>query len=144
MNSTLNRFGYPATLVSESDHWVVLLRPGQVTLGSLILGAKSEATQFSDLPTPAFAELGEVVARIERVLGTRFAYEKINYLMLMMVDPHVHFHVIPRYSAAREFGAVEFADAGWPGPPDLASVAALDESGIERLVDELRQAFEHA
>ena len=28
------------------------------------------------------------------------AYERINYLMLMMVDPDVHFHVIPRYTAA--------------------------------------------
>ncbi len=45
--------------------------------------------------------------------------------MLMMVDPHVHFHVIPRYDGDRAWDGVEFADAGWPGPPDLKSGQAL-------------------
>ena len=33
-----------------------------------------------------------------------------NYLMLMMVDPHVHFHVIPRYAAPQRFEDVDFPD----------------------------------
>jgi diadenosine tetraphosphate (Ap4A) HIT family hydrolase len=37
--------------------------------------------------------------------------------MLMMVDPNVHFHVIPRYSEPRSWGGIDFPDAGWPGPP---------------------------
>jgi diadenosine tetraphosphate (Ap4A) HIT family hydrolase len=41
---------------------------------------------------------------------------KINYLMLMMVDPHVHFHVLPRYEGDRSHGGIEVVDAGWPGP----------------------------
>ena len=43
------------------------------------------------------------------------AYEKINYLMLMMVDRDVHFHVIPRYAGERVHEGVSFPDAG--GPP---------------------------
>ncbi len=62
MNQTITRFGYPATLVADYDHWVVLLRPEQPTLGSLVLAAKSEATAFADLPPPAFAELAQEVA----------------------------------------------------------------------------------
>ena len=41
--------------------------------------------------------------------------------MLMMVDPHVHFHVFPRYAGSRDLDGLTFADAGWPGPPDLKS-----------------------
>ena len=48
-----------------------------------------------------------------------------NYLMLMMVDPYVHFHVLPRYREPQEFRAVTFADKGWPGTPDLASGITL-------------------
>ena len=44
MNPTLRKFGYPATLLRELDHWVTLLRPEQVTLGSLVLAAKGEET----------------------------------------------------------------------------------------------------
>ena len=100
-NQTAVRFGYPETLVREYEHWLVLLREPQATLGSLVLCAKSDATKFSALPMAAHVEMGTVVRGIENALKKAFAYEKINYLMLMMVDPNVHFHVIPRYSEPR-------------------------------------------
>ncbi len=130
MNATIEKFGYPGTLVREYRHWVVLLRPAQVTAGSLILAAKSDATAFGDLPAEAFVELQQATAEIEMTMSATCAYEKINYLILMMVDPHVHFHVFPRYDGSRAIGGAEFDDAGWPGPPDLKSARALDE--IER------------
>ncbi|HUP67689.1 MAG TPA: HIT family protein [Sphingomicrobium sp.] len=142
MNPTIEKFGYPATLVHELDHWVVLLRPAQVTLGSMVLAAKSSATAYSDLPDEAFAEQGRAVRSIEQALSSFVHYERINYLMLMMVDPNVHFHVIPRYSSAREWGRVEFPDAGWPGPPLLGSSVALSTGQIDALVQEFRQYFE--
>src|SRR3546814_9645906 len=49
MNETITKFGHPATLIAEYEHWVVLLRPAQPTLGALILAAKSDATAFGDL-----------------------------------------------------------------------------------------------
>lgn len=125
-NQTLLKFGYPGSLIKEYNHWVVLLRPAQVTLGSLVLAAKSDATAFGQLPAPAFAELAVITRAIEATLLSEVAYERINYLMLMMVDPHVHFHVIPRYSGTRSFAGAEFADHGWPGPPDLKSAMMLD------------------
>src|SRR4029450_3676317 len=109
MNETIKKFGYPATLIKEFEHWLILLRPAQPTLGSLVLAAKSDATAYSELPRAAFAEQADAVAAIERSLGNFCAYERINYLMLMMVDPHVHFHVIPRYSGPREWNGIEFA-----------------------------------
>src|SRR5687767_11275721 len=96
-NDTMMKFGYPASLIRDYEHWVVLLRPAQVTLGSLILAAKSDATAFGQLPPGAHAELAAVTKDIEATLLAEIGYEKINYLMLMMVDLHVHFHVLPRY-----------------------------------------------
>ena len=137
INPTITRFGHPKTLVREYDHWVVLLRPQQVTAGSLVLAAKGEATAFGALPREAFIEQGSVIAEIEAALKRAVAYERINYLMLMMVDPHVHFHVIPRYSGSRPFAGLDIADQGWPGPPDLKSAVALDEAAIARGVAEI-------
>lgn len=134
MNETIRKFGYPATLIAEYSHWVVLLRPAQVTLGSLILAARSDATAFSDLPAAAFAELEQVTRHIESTLKSVVDYAKINYLMLMMVDPHVHFHVFPRYEGTREIRGISVPDTGWPKTPDLGSALALDEGQIERLV----------
>lgn len=126
MNATIEKFGWPATLIAQFDHWVVLLRPAQPTLGSLVLAAKSDATAFGDLPGEAHAELKRVTATIEAALTSAVGYTKINYLMLMMVDPHVHFHVIPRYEGVRSGGGLSVRDAGWPGQPDLGSAVKID------------------
>ena len=67
-NATMRRFGYPDSLVHEFGHWAVLVRPAQVTLGSLVLVARSDATAYSDLPPEAFAEQGGAIRRIESAL----------------------------------------------------------------------------
>ena len=133
VNETMRKFGYPDTLVREYDHWLVLLRPAQVTLGSLVLAAKSDATAFGALPPQAHAELARVSSEVEATLFAEIGYQRINYLMLMMVDPHVHFHIIPRYDGVRSVGEVEIEDLGWPGPPDLKSAQQLPMEAFNRL-----------
>lgn len=133
MNATIEKFGYPATLIAEYDHWVVLLRPAQVTLGSLVLAAKSGATEFGDLPPAAFAELKRATSEITTALHQAVAHEKLNFLMLMMVDPHVHFHVFPRYQGERSGAGLTLADSSWPGPPDLSKALKLDDEAIAGL-----------
>ncbi|QOT71952.1 HIT family protein [Sphingobium fuliginis] len=141
MNATIEKFGYPATLIAEFAHWLVLLRPAQPTLGSLVLAAKSDATAFGDLPAEAHAELAVATKAIESALAQAVGYEKINYLMLMMVDPHVHFHVLPRHEGSREHEGLRIADAGWPGQPDLGSAVKLSSEQIAALTDWLRPYF---
>jgi len=141
MNPTIEKFGFPATLLREFEHWVVLLRPSQVTLGSLVLAAKSRATAYSELSREAFAEQADAVQSIESALAAFCQYERINYLMLMMVDPNVHFHVVPRYATARCWHGIEFVDAGWPGPPQLGQAVQLSPDQIAVLTDELSVNF---
>ena len=141
MNVTIEKFGWPATLIAEFDHWLVLLRPAQPTLGSLVLAARSDATAFAGLPGEAHAELKRVTGAIEAALARFTGYARLNYLMLMMVDPHVHFHVIPRYEGAREWGGVAFPDAGWPAVPQLGEAVNLEPAQREALVAELKALF---
>ena len=141
MNPTIEKFGFPATLLRESEHWIVLLRPSQVTLGSLVLAAKSDATAYSQLPEAAFAEQAVAIREIETSLAAFCRYERINYLMLMMVDPNVHFHVIPRYSTPREWRGIQFVDEGWPGPPNLAVAPRLSPQDLAELTCDLAARF---
>ena len=135
MNATIAKFGYPATLLREYRHWVLLLRPAQVTAGSMILAAKSEATAYGDLPEAAFTEQATVVVDVELFLKNTINPDKINYLMLMMVDPHVHFHIFPRYQGSRSIVGLVLTDHGWPGPPDLKSAVELDSVAIGQAVE---------
>ena len=141
MNETIAKFGHPATLIAEYQHWVVLLRPAQPTLGALVLAAKSDAMAFGDLPAEAHSELKIATAAIERALNEAVGYTKINYLMLMMVDPHVHFHVLPRYDGERSGAGLTIADAGWPGQPDLGQAVKLDEVQVAALTGWLKPYF---
>lgn len=141
MNETIVKFGWPDTLIREYEHWLVLLRPAQPVLGSLILAAKSDATAFGDLPADAHAELAIVTKAIESALKNAVDYGRINYLMLMMVDPNVHFHVLPRYEGERSVAALTIADAGWPGQPDLGSAVKLDDTQRDALISWLKPYF---
>jgi diadenosine tetraphosphate (Ap4A) HIT family hydrolase len=144
MNETILRFGYPRTLVADYPHWVVLLRPSQPTLGSLVLAAKGPATAFSQLSPEAFAGLSRVVQDIEGRVCDAVQYSRINYLMLMMADPNVHFHVIPRYEGERSAAGVTVKDAGWPKAPALGEAVELGAEQIEALTGWLRSAWPSA
>ena len=141
MNATAEKFGYPESLVAQFEHWLVLVRPAQPTLGSLVLVCTDPVGNFGQISADASRELQLAVAAIERVLGDAFAFDKINYLMLMMVDPDVHFHVLPRYSAEKQFAGQAFADATWPGPPDITAANAFSDELKAQLTADLKARF---
>ena len=143
-NSTETKFGDSATRIAQTACWTVLLRPRQPTFGSLVLVCREPVQAFSALSAAAFADLGAVVRRVESMLRAEVAYDRINYLMLMMVDPDVHFHVIPRHSSPRRLGETEFVDAGWPGVPALDAAVALDPQARDALLARLREAWSRA
>jgi diadenosine tetraphosphate (Ap4A) HIT family hydrolase len=120
---------------------VVLLRPHQPTLGALVLACKDPAEAFGDISTEAFAELQRVTGDIEAGLSAFRPYQKINYLMLMMVDPDVHFHVLPRYAETQSFEGVSYPDKGWPAVPDLGAGVTPDPAARAALVAALKAAW---
>ena len=135
------KFGYPVTLINEYESWVVLLRPQQATLGALVLVCKEDAVSFAEISPAAFTELQRVVSDIETGLSTFRPFQKINYLMLMMVDPDVHFHVVPRYDVTQSFNGVDFPDPGWPAVPDLGTAVHSDSAMTADLVAAIQAAW---
>ena len=126
MDASLAKWDYPTSKLYESDDWLVLLRPKQVTLGALILIAKSGAPRFPELSIEALADLKPVTARVEAALRGLGA-DQINYLALMMKDKFVHFHVVPRYSQPINWQGVQFVDEGYPAAPNLTDVNELTD-----------------
>ena len=141
MNATMEKFGYPDTLIREYENWVVLLRPQQATLGALVLICKERVEALSSISVEAFSELKQITTVVESSLKDLFKYDKINYLMLMMVDPDVQFHILPRYSATRVFDQAEFTDPGWPGPPELSKTNQAGDVVRQRILEALKSEF---
>ena len=140
-HATLKKFEYPETLIHEYENWVIVLRPKQTTLGALVMICKDDAYEFSKISSTAFDEMTKVICDVEKTLKSLFSYDKINYMMLMMTDPHVHFHVIPRYSRDKEFDGTNFIDQGWPAQPDLGYINAINDVIFKKLQILIQQSW---
>ena len=136
MHNTIIKFGYPITLIKEYKNWVVLLRPKQVTIGSLIIICKENAISLPTVSENAFFEFHSVLQDVERLLKDQFNPDKINYLALMMVDNHVHFHVIPRYADSIKVNNVFYDDKHWPNPPVLTDCIDIKEGQFRLLLNQ--------
>ena len=90
IQKTLAKFKYPSSLLRECDNWYLLLRDPQVTFGSMILLNKGEQQKYSEIDKQSYMEFIDVIKDIETKVYDFLNYEKINYLMLMMVDPEIH------------------------------------------------------
>ncbi len=130
MNPTITAFGYPQNLIREFEHWVVLLRPSQVTVGSMVICAKSEATSLAELSGEVWAEFATVSHYCETTVKAHYPAQKYNYLALMMKDPNVHFHFIPRYAEAVKVGKSSYEDLDWPLKTELRGLEMSDSDYV--------------
>ncbi len=133
-----NTFDAERLTIFCTEHWSVLVRKGQITLGTLVLAANRNFISVSELTRDELLELPEVVSQLEAALTKAFAYDKINYLCLMMSDRHYHSHVVPRYEGTRTFDEQDWDDTDWPGPPNIA-VAPADDETLLAIRDHLKQ-----
>ena len=131
------KFKVDDLLIAQTDYWRWSLRPVQCTLGAGILSLKRPAETMSALTAEEGMDLIVITKIIESTLKKAFNMEKMNYIMLMMVDFHIHYHVIPRYSKDLDFANMCFKDLGWPKPPVL-DAEALDEGVLFQIKDYLK------
>ncbi len=141
MHETLRKFGFPGSTIRDYDHWVVLLRPQQVTVGSMVLALKADIRTLGEVSPEAFAEMATVTRDIQDALAATFDARKINYLALMMVDPQVHFHVIPRYDGPREVNGTMVEDPGWPKLPEMGRTLDLTPDSLDWIKAKLTAAW---
>lgn len=113
--------------IYETEHWIWSLRPHQATVGSGVLSLKRECATFGELKPEEFSDLNNIIKITEATLKSTFNYDVINYLMLMMIDKHVHYHVLPRYEKEVKVLEETWKDESWPAIPLLAGEILLDE-----------------
>jgi|SRR5690606_34595892 len=122
--------------IADSDTWTLSVRPGQITLGDMVLACRSGALSMAELSAEEVRGLGAGFALVERLAKDVLGAQRVNYLCLMMQDPIVHFHILPRYPApVTRYGRL-WEDVDWPAPPTITPVRTNDEV-LERIRDDL-------
>lgn len=129
----INKFRVLELALFETRHWIWSLRPHQATIGAGILSLKRECATFAELTPEEFTDLGNIIKVIEPTLQQSFGYDVINYLMLMMFDKQVHYHVFPRYENPVENLGEIWSDENWPALPTLLG-DPLPDSNLQAIV----------
>ncbi len=133
------KFEWESHRVAATDHWVLLARKKQVTLGAMVLLVKRHVESIAELNSEEAKDLVSASALAERSVRN-FLPKKVNYLALMMKDPHLHFHLIPRYDGVNKFDGFDFVDDGWPAHPSLNTKTLPPASVVARVVKEMQKA----
>lgn len=106
-------------LLHETKYWKLSLRPNQITIGSCLISLNRECKSIKDLSSEELKEFKVISKIAEGTLSRAFGFEAVNYLLLMMDDKQIHYHVIPRYSKKIHFLGKEWIDKGWPKLPEF-------------------------
>ena len=130
----MKKFKPDKNIIKEFEHWVVLLREKQVTLGAAVIVLKREIQSLSQMTTEEAAEFPKVVEWFEKLGSDLFGAEKYNYVVAMMKDNFVHYHAFPRYSNAIIRYNVEWKDVAWP-----KVIEFLDVKYEEQVLEEIRK-----
>jgi diadenosine tetraphosphate (Ap4A) HIT family hydrolase len=128
------KFRLDELTVHESEDWTLSVRPAQPVLGALVLSSRHLALDLSQVPSTSGDGLLDHLGRAERAAQARFGAVRCNVLCLMMQDPLVHFHLLPRYGEPPTFAGHEWPDSGWPGPPNLADSQALGDDELREIL----------
>lgn len=135
------KFRIKELLVESNASWTWSVRPDQPTLGSSILSLNRPALKLSEVTTGEMADFANLVAILENTLKNSFDYNIMNYLMLMMVDHHVHYHVLPRYDRTIKFNGLSWVDEGWPALPVIPDSQHKDTDALEKIKLQLKKAL---
>lgn len=96
----------PDLRIAELEHCYVTLNRDQFFPGYCFVFAKKHVTELFHLEQPVRSGIMEEVSWVAAALYGLFAPTKINYELLGNMVPHMHWHLVPRFTT----------DPLWPRP----------------------------
>lgn len=103
--------------VFESAHWYVIIKSDQSYLGQAIIVARRHIPSLPDVSVVEWSDLKMVMDRYETTVTGTFGATMFNWTCLMndaykadSPQPHVHWHVWPRYNHPVEIDGETFTD----------------------------------
>lgn len=96
----------PDMRIAGLEHTCVLLNRDQFFAGYTFVFTREHVTELFHLEQPVRSRVMEEVNAVASALFSAFHPAKINYELLGNMVPHMHWHLVPRFTA----------DPLWPRP----------------------------
>ncbi len=113
--------------IIELPHSYVIFNRDQYFPGYTLLFVKEHATELFHLDLNVRTALMEELSFVAQALYATYRPDKINYELLGNMVPHIHWHIVPRFST----------DSLWPRP-----IWAESHEELHLSPDEYRQRIE--
>lgn len=126
--------------LADCGGWSLSLRPAQITLGAMVLSVRSGKFNFADLTAQETTDMGAGFALAEQLARASYGAVRINILCLMMQDPIVHFHILPRYDHDINVGGQIWRDTDWPTAPTIRPIQT-PEPMLQGVLGDMRHAI---
>jgi len=116
------------------EHSYLILNRDQFFPGYCLLFAKQHVTELFHLDKVVRQGMLEEVTRTAAALAQLLKPDKINYELLGNMVPHIHWHLVPRFSN----------DPLWPRPiwAEPHAEKLLEPDGYLRRCEQIRQLLE--
>lgn len=144
-----------------TDGWKAVLHPSQCGLGNVLLATRRHVPRMADLTPAEWRDFQTVIAALEPALERAFGAALVNMAYQRnwayreaepdppfkggQPNPHVHWHLTPRYALPVEFGGMVFDDPTFGEPFEWRKItvpAEVRRAIIERLRAELGMVLE--
>ena len=126
-------------LIAETYYWIILLAPDQRNLGTCVVALKRFEGDLDGLNDGEWQEFSKIVKNLEHALKTAFNSTMFNWGCLMNSsylndppNPHVHWHMIPRYKEKTKFAGLTFED------PCFGSSTMKAKVGFRKVAEDVR------
>ncbi len=103
--------------VYETEYWRIVLAADQTHLGRCLIILKNHREALADLEKEEIEDFFFIIKDLERNLKDNFSATMFNWTCLMNnayksspQNPHVHWHLRPRYNKKIKFSGVVFED----------------------------------
>jgi diadenosine tetraphosphate (Ap4A) HIT family hydrolase len=104
-------------LITDTKYWIILLAPDQKNLGTCVIALKRDEKALSGLTEDEGKDFIRIVQIAEPALKKAFKADLFNWGSLLNSaylqdppNPHVHWHLIPRYRHPVKFSGQTFKD----------------------------------
>lgn len=155
-NILMNQNCDPCKFLGDSTHrilrtkyWNVALGNDQVYLGSAYVTLLTHKASLSELSTEEWEDFQALVRKLENAYHQAFGAEPLNWACLMNNafrenpgNPHVHWHVFPRYRRAVALAGITFDDAAYGEHYDLQAVRDVSDEVVDEIAAKLKPYLE--
>jgi len=134
----------PKHQILVTKYWAVNLGNDQLYLGRAFVTIREHKGSLGELSEEEWADLGVVVRTLEKAYKEAFGAAPINWTCMMNhsykkdpVDPHIYWHVFPRYRNPVTLAGITFNDDVYGEHYELDAVRDVSDEVVEEIATRL-------